>query len=299
MHCMRIYKKSHGYNYRGQVLPVLLLLCLLMSAGCGEPVPAGGTTPYGDTLPYADTYPDDTQIQAEEMPEETATEQAKDDVSSYEEADAYEAASYETEPFDDEEIVAPEEIVAEVPDIWNDEDLIYENGVWFHKDVTESKKALFMRYYYMEPDEIRRALDAYDVIIVVGPDGTYSDGNAGIYYSEERILAVNAETEGKIKMSVNHEIGHCVDAMIGELAHMPVDEQKYWIGISNIDTFQRIFDEEVKDAGYPEWNSIDTFEFFAETYRYVIEDNEYMMDRAPKASAFVKDVLAHYYKIEK
>ncbi len=285
-------------------MPVLLLLCLLMlclltSAGCGVPVYDGDTYPSGDTLPVADTYPSDTQIQAEDVLEEAVAEQVKEDVSSYEEAGAYEAASSETESFDDKEIVAPEEIAAVAPDIWNDENLIYENGIWFHKDVSESKKALFMHYYYMEPEEIRRAIDAYDVIIVVGPDASYSDGNAGIYYSEERILAVNAATEGKIKMSVNHEIGHCIDSMIGELAHMPVDKEKYWIGISNIDAFQEIYNEEVGDAEYPEWNSIDTFEFFAETYRYVIEDNEYMMSRAPKATAFVKDVLAHYYKIER
>ena len=194
-----------------------------------------------------------------------------------------------------EELVAPEEISEPAPDIWNDDELIYENGIFFHKDVSEANKEIFYSCYEKEPYEVRMALDYYEAAIVVGADSAYTGGNAGTYYAEDRIIAIDGSTGKKIDMAVNHEIGHCVDAMVGEMLGMMVDADNYWLGVSNTDEFRAIYEAEVKNAGYPSWNSTDTFEFFAETYRYVIEDNKTMLSKAPQAAQYVRSILEHYY----
>lgn len=288
---------------------ITIIFLVTLTAACGVVVPTGDsltelTTEHeeydtGSVSASADTDPDILSSDNGASTEKVSgtgneitygIEQSDEETSS---DDALSVDDFDDEDF--EEIVASAEIAEEVPDIYNDPDLIYDDGILFHKDVTESNKSTFYKYYDMEPEEIKRALDAYGVIIVIGPDGRYSGGNAGLYYAEERILAINGSSKDRIKMSVNHEIGHCVDSMVGELLHMPVDKEKYWLGISNIETFEQIYREEVEDSGYPSWNSTDTYEFFAETYRYVIEDNEYMMEKAPRSAEFVKDVIEHFY----
>ncbi len=295
------------YNYAKNIITIILSATAL--AACGAPVPSSDalpepTTEYeeydnGSVSASADTDPN-VLSSGDEAPAENTSDK-KDEITDDIQRAGDESTGDEALPadgFDDEdyeEIVAPADIAEEVPDVYYDEDLIYDNGILFHKDVSESNKRLFYKYFDMEPEEMKRALDAYDVLIVVGPDGRYTGGNAGLYYAEERILAINGSSEDRIKMSVNHEIGHCVDSMVGELLHMPVDKDKYWLGVSNLETFEQIYKAEVKDSGYPSWNSTDTYEFFAETYRYVIEDNEYMMKKAPRSAEFVRDVIEHFY----
>lgn len=294
---------------------ITIIFLATLTAACGVVVPTGDsltelTTEHeeydtGSVSASADTDPDILSSEDSSAAEGTADAadyiDAAGEITSGIEQSGEESSdddSLPAEGFDDEdyeEIVAPAEIAEEVPDVYYDEELIYDNGILFHKDVSESNKKIFYKYFDMEPEEMKRALDAYDVLIVVGPDGRYTGGNAGLYYAEERILAINGSSEDRIKMSVNHEIGHCVDSMVGELLHMPVDKEKYWLGVSNLDAFEQIYREEVKNAGYPSWNSTDTYEFFAETYRYVIEDNEYMMKKAPRSAEFVKDVIDHFY----
>ena len=195
-------------------------------------------------------------------------------------------------------IEAPDDIVTELPDASNDADLMLINGVYFHKDLPRSIRNTFFKYFEMEPPEVRMAMDAYGVVIIVDKNGLYTGGHAGLYYAEDNILAINGSDPGKIAMSVNHEIGHCVDSMIGELVDIPIDDEIYWLGISNSDEFVSIYEEEVGESGYPSWNSNGSFEFFAETYRYVIEDNTYMMERAPKAAEYVQKVLRQYYRVD-
>ncbi len=194
-------------------------------------------------------------------------------------------------------IEAPDDIVTELPDASNDEDLVLHNGVYFHKSLPQSTINTFFKYFEMEPVEVRQAMDAYNVVIIVDRNGLYTGGHAGLYYAEERILAINGSDPNKIAMSVNHEIGHCVDSMIGELVKIPIDDEIYWLGISNSDEFSTIYEEEIADSGYPSWNSTGSYEYFAETYRYIIEDNTYMMERAPKAVEYVRKVLKQYYRV--
>lgn|GEM_PF-2757106 len=192
-------------------------------------------------------------------------------------------------------IVAPDELVTELPDASNDANLEYYNGVYFHKNLPQSIRKTFFYYFEMEPVEIRQAMDDYGVIVIVDNNGAYTGGHAGLYYAEEKILAINGSSANKIAMSVNHEIGHCIDTMVGELLGMPIDETIYWLGISNSGEFVDIFLDEYQDAGYPSWNSNSNFEFFAETYRYVVEDNEAMTDKAPESAAYVRRVINQYF----
>ena len=192
-------------------------------------------------------------------------------------------------------IVAPDELVTELPDASNDANLEYYNGVYFHKNLPQSIRKTFFYYFEMEPVEIRQAMDDYGVIVIVDNNGAYTGGHAGLYYAEEKILAINGSSSNKIAMSVNHEIGHCIDTMVGELLGMPIDETIYWLGISNSGEFVDIFLDEYQDAGYPSWNSNSNFEFFAETYRYVVEDNEAMTDKAPESAAYVRRVINQYF----
>ncbi len=192
-------------------------------------------------------------------------------------------------------IEAPDEIVSELPDFTQDESLELDNGIYFHKSLPQSTRDLFFEYYMMEPEAVRKAVDDYGALIIVGKDGKYTGGNAGLYYPEERIIAINGSSPSKVAMAVNHEIGHCVDSMVGELVGMPIDEEIYWLGVSNSMEFTNDFFDEYETAGYPSWNSFSSFEFFAETYRYVIEDNTAMMNKAPLCSEYVKRVLEQYF----
>ncbi|MCR4755148.1 MAG: hypothetical protein K5868_06400 [Lachnospiraceae bacterium] len=201
---------------------------------------------------------------------------------------------YSDDLFDDT-IVAPDDVVVDLPDAENDKDLIYYNGVYFHKSLPQSIRNAFFKYYLMEPKQVRETLNEYGLMIVVDKDGTYTGGHAGLYYAEARILAINGSSESKIAMSVNHELGHCVDSLIGEIVGIPIDEDIYWLGISNSEEYTDIFYDEYADSGFPEWNNYSSFEFFAETYRYVIEDNTYMLNKVPQSAAYVRKTINHYF----
>jgi len=254
----------------------IALLILTVFAGCGEKTPADNT---------ADA--DILQESTEETEEAVPTPTPWPEIPYIQYSDDLFAPTIE----------APDDIVTELPDASHDEDLIYRDGVYFHKNLSQSAINTFFKYFEMEPVEVRQAMDAYNVIIIVDNNGLYTGGHAGLYYAEERILAINGSAVGKIAMSVNHEIGHCVDSMIGELVNIPIDDEIYWLGISNSDEFNEIYEEEVAESGYPSWNSDGSYEFFAETYRYVVEDNTFMMERAPKAAEYVQKIIRQYYRV--
>ena len=73
------------------------------------------------------------------------------------------------------------------------------------------------------------------------------------------------------------------------------DEDIYWLGISNSNEYYDIFYDEYATSGFPEWNNYSSFEFFAETYRYVIEDNTAMLNRVPESAEFVRKTINHYF----
>ena len=161
--------------------------------------------------------------------------------------------------------------------------------------VSEHSKNLYYEYVDMEPDSIKQALIDYGARINVAPSGKYTEGAAGIYYTGSGSINVNCSTDKRLKIAVNHEIGHCIDEILSYYYNIDWGIEPYTGAtckfVSNSDEFRRIYEEECPNAGYPSYNSFCPPEYFAETYRYIIEGNEKMMSRAPRATAFVKKVL--------
>ncbi len=257
---------------------LLLTIALFLLSGCGRTVSVTDINGLGDSAA-------DGSAEADVIPTPVPTPTPWPEI-------PYE--DYSEDLFADT-IVAPDELVTELPDASNDANLEYYNGVYFHKNLPQSTRNAFFSYYEMEPLEVRQAMDEYGVIVIVDNNGAYTGGHAGLYYAEEKILAINGSSVSKIAMSINHEIGHCVDTIVGELVGMPIDETIYWLGISNTEEYVDIFLDEYQDAGYPSWNSNSNFEFFAETYRYVIEGNDTMTDRAPESAAYVRRIINQYF----
>ena len=162
---------------------------------------------------------------------------------------------------------------------------------------------LYRKYVSKEPEVLQQALIDYGAVINVAPNSKYVSGtSAGTYYSGTGSININCSTNGKMKIAVNHEIGHCMDEILSFYYGLDWCEDPYsgvyCKFVSNCDEFRNIFEEECKYAGYPSWNSWCPAEYFAETYRYVIEGNETMMNKAPRATAFVKRVLYETYNVE-
>jgi len=173
--------------------------------------------------------------------------------------------------------------------------------------IDASTQALYWSYAAYEPQQVIDALNAYNVIITVGPDGRYSSGHAGecVFRHGARgtdngiiTIGINAKSDNSVAISTNHEIGHALDEIIGMMAGISHGTSTYnpypTMTISNSPEFQAIYAAECASAGYPIWNSQNTLEWFAETYRYVVEGNETMRQRAPQSYEWVRQTVNTY-----
>ena len=190
---------------------LILLTTALILSGCGAAADAGALKQASEAVSEQDTADAGPDVigQAGDPADTTLPEIPYVD--------------YSDDLFDDS-IVAPDDVVVDLPDAENDKDLVYYNGVYFHKSLPKSTRDTFFKYYLMEPVQVRETLSEYGLMIVVDKDGTYTGGHAGLYYAEARILAINGSSESKIAMSVNHELGHCVDSLIGEIVNVRLDK---------------------------------------------------------------------------
>lgn len=160
----------------------------------------------------------------------------------------------------------------------------------FHRS-SQHSRALYHHYLSYEPKEIIDYLESTSVEINVSPNGLYTEGHAGMYYTDrevERTINVNCSTDKKLRMAVNHEIGHYLDEMIG------VKWDSYLFS-SEFPEFMEIYVAEAKNSGYPSWTIGDSVEFFAETYRYIVEGNQDMLKNVPRAYAYVRTVINETY----
>ena len=169
--------------------------------------------------------------------------------------------------------------------------------------VSERQQELYKTYACVEPEAIQQELVNYGAQIHVAPSSKYThEGSAGTYWTGSGYIGINCKTDNKMKIAVNHEIGHCVDEILSYYYNIDWQTDQY-IGayckfLSESPEFQQIFREECSTAGYPKYNSTCPPEYFAETYRYVVEGNKKMMEKAPRATEFVKTALYEVYQIE-
>lgn len=179
--------------------------------------------------------------------------------------------------------------------------------VTFYGGVSQARQDLYWAYAAYEPQQVIDTLNAYGVIIQVAPDARFTAGACGTCtfrhlmngYDRGYIeIGINAKSDDSVAISVNHEIGHALDEIIGMQAGFAQTSATYnpypTMTISNSPEFQAIYAAERPTAGYPSWNSQNTLEWFAETYRYVVEHNETMRQRAPRSYEWVRTTVNAY-----
>lgn len=210
---------------------------------------------------------------------------------------------------------APEATVATQPEEIPTEDTNGQSGAIYEpttlpvtfESVGQDMQALYWSYAAYEPQEVIDALNAYNVQITVAPDGRYTHNHAGECVFRHGggggdfgviKIGINASTQNRVAISVNHEIGHSLDEIIGMMAGMAQTTAAHnpypTMTISNSPEFQAIYEAECVSAGYPNWNNRNTLEWFAETYRYVVEGNEEMRQRAPQSYEWVRQTVNAY-----
>lgn len=178
----------------------------------------------------------------------------------------------------------------------------------FDEDVSEHSKEVYYQYLAYEPQEILNAIAIQQIPINIAPNGKYTDHHAGAYktnFDNSRSINLNCDADYQLSIAVNHEIGHCIDELAGQVYNLPCTQTKNpaanilvddtSVFISNCDEFQEIYEAEAETSGYNPHDIENPAEFFAETYRFIVEQNTGMLAKNPRATEFVINIVNKIY----
>lgn len=151
----------------------------------------------------------------------------------------------------------------------------------------------FIRYWDKVPGNVKDFLVSNNAYTYLMPDGTMTDGNAGMTYlhQDSTPAYIMATKNSKVILAAIHESGHQVDTLLGKQYGTNAAGYRSSFMSCNAD-FQAIYAEEAGNSGYGYWGTSSSIEYFAESWRFYFEDPARVEKNTPGTYEYITGLLS-------